>query len=242
MRTCSVEGCNNKHYGRGYCSKHLARVKAHGDPNYEKPEAAWKKPCSVCGGIVGKHGCRGMCAKCARKEWGARTNYSEKCSLERLERRKQTRFGEAINHPLYRVWNAMKDRCRNPNNKAYANYGARGIKVCDRWLYKRGFWNFVDDMGDRPSKEHSLDRIDPNSDYCPENCRWANRHTRNTNYRKTAGKEHNVYRAKNHGVVQDDTWQVTLKKDGKRYYKRFKDINEAREWRDKKIEELWGKD
>lgn len=86
-------------------------------------------------------------------------------------------------HKLYSTWLSMKDRCRNPNNRAYKNYGGRGIKVCDRWTdWADGFKNFVEDMGDRP-KGYSLDRIDVNGDYCPENCRWSDRVTQNLNRR-----------------------------------------------------------
>lgn len=68
-------------------------------------------------------------------------------------------------------WESMRARCYYKNDANYARYGGRGIQVCDRWRYS--FSNFFSDMGKRPSRDHSLDRIDCNKGYTPDNCRWA---------------------------------------------------------------------
>jgi len=82
-------------------------------------------------------------------------------------------------HPLYTTWIEMRRRCRDPRRQAYKNYGGRGIKVCERW---QDFWNFVDDVGERP-KGHTLDRVDNNGDYGPDNFRWADINTQASNRR-----------------------------------------------------------
>lgn len=79
----------------------------------------------------------------------------------------------------YKTWQSMKERCYNERNKRYSKYGGRGIKVCDRWL--EAFENFYEDMGDRPSDIYSLERLDVNKDYCPENCIWATYEEQNRN-------------------------------------------------------------
>lgn len=71
----------------------------------------------------------------------------------------------------HETWRGMKARCYNPNNSRYKNYAGRNIKVCDRWL--NSFSNFYEDMGSKPSEDHTLERIDNDLSYTKNNCKWA---------------------------------------------------------------------
>ena len=83
---------------------------------------------------------------------------------------------------VYRIWNAMRQRCHNPNQPHYERYGARGIAVCDEW--RQSFGAFLADMGEPPTDGHSLDRIDNDLGYSPSNCRWATAKEQRANRRK----------------------------------------------------------
>jgi len=82
----------------------------------------------------------------------------------------------------WRTWQGIKERCLNPLGSGYARYGAKGIKVCDRWLGENGFDNFYADMGEKPTPSHTLDRFpDRQGDYEPKNCRWATKREQGAN-------------------------------------------------------------
>lgn len=80
----------------------------------------------------------------------------------------------------YRAWQSMKARCTSGNKDAH-NYADRGIFVCGAWL--KSFWKFLEDVGQAPSKQHTLDRKDNNLGYCKDNCRWATYSEQNSNKR-----------------------------------------------------------
>lgn len=93
--------------------------------------------------------------------------------------------GGKTEHPLYHTYNDMVRRCSSPNHARFADYGGRGITVCDRW--REDFWNFVADMGERPAGR-SLDRTDNDRGYSPENCRWATAQEQRANRRRQRPK------------------------------------------------------
>lgn len=130
--------------------------------------------------------------------WPVRTGTCPECGRLREQKYHDKK-------PLRTTYNSMLQRCYNENNTNFGHYGGRGITVCDRWLDpENGYENFVADMGPRP-EGFTLDRIDPDGDYCPENCRWADWTTQCRNQRRSKLKGEDVlevYRLVGSGVTQ----------------------------------------
>ncbi|CAL62406.1 Hypothetical protein HEAR2273 [Herminiimonas arsenicoxydans] len=127
--------------------------------------------------------CRCECGE-ERIRKGAQLRYAEKMGKAQMCNSCAATYGGTTHGKSktseYKSWFGMTARCTQPDHAAYANYGGRGITVCDHW---RLFENFLADMGPRPSKQHSLDRIDNSKGYSPENCRWTTSINQNRNRR-----------------------------------------------------------
>lgn len=136
------------------------------------------------------------------------------CIKHKLSSEKKTTHGKSTSD-VYKIYYGMIDRCTNSNHDHYQNYGGRGITISERWL--SSFENFYQDMGDRPSKKHSIDRIDNDLGYSSENCKWSTNQEQSFNRRKVKGctsKYKNVYWS-----TRSSKWMARyLKRDGQRVY------------------------
>jgi len=134
--------------------------------------------------------------------------------------------------PEYRAYTKLKQRCYNKNNPKYPIYGARGIKVCDRWL--ESFVNFLEDMGKRPLDKTSIDRIDVNGNYEPSNCRWSDEQIQASNKQNTVNLEVNgekIHQAKIARILNVSPhaieYHIKKGKNGTQIFQHFKSKNNA---------------
>ena len=110
--------------------------------------------------------------------------HPEKKKKQHGNYRHGNRISDKGRSPAYISWLGMKLRCLNPRHKDHHSYGGRGIKICDRWLGREGFSNFLADLGHRPD-DQCLERVDVEGNYCPENCMWLPRRLQGRNKRNT---------------------------------------------------------
>lgn len=111
------------------------------------------------------------------------------CGCLKVDHPNRTTHGKKDTR-IYYIWSAMKQRCLNPNSRNYSNYGGRGITVCEDWKYSfENFYNWS--LGNGYNDNLSIDRIDNNLGYCPENCRWTDGHTQANNTRHNKMLTHN---------------------------------------------------
>jgi len=214
-KQCKEEGCLLPAKSRGYCKKHYSEHYRLGE--FSNDINKWEnKKCEVEGCDLPVYGRQIYCHK----------------HYQRVKKHNDPNWKEESMHglskaPEYAVWEHMKERCYRKTNTAYKNYGGRGISVCDRW--RNSFLAFYEDMGDRPSSKHQLDRIDNNGNYEPDNCRWVT-------------VEKNARNKRNNVLTEDKVRQIRKKyangisgyKLSKQYkcsYTNIKDVLNNKIWR-----------
>ena len=140
-----------------------------------------------------------------------KTGDTKSCGCLEKEAKKTNTFKHGLTanrkqHPLYRKWASIKERCTNPNYKFWNRYGGRGISMCEEWINDpQAFYAF---MGDKPFPDAEVDRIDNNGNYEPSNVRWA---TRKENCRNTSDRKEYLY----DGVLRSipewaEEWSMTI--------------------------------
>jgi len=226
---CTVEGCAGKgvktgvgqSFPKGLCVMHYQRLKKHGDIHYQ-PE---HHTCCKVPGCTGR-------GKIRKGLTDSGEPYGEVfingyCQMHNkrfishgdpLTLKVSSPGNDIKNNPLYTIWADIRTRCTNANRPCYKNYGGRGIKMCPTWQGPGGFLKFAADVGERPSKDYSIDRIDNNGHYEPGNIKWSTRHEQTANQR--TNNEHlgiSWYRP-------TEKWMARIKVNKKQYFLGYYEI------------------
>jgi hypothetical protein len=155
--------------------------------------------------------CQCDCGSHAKvKSWDLKSGITKSCGCLRRELGRARKTHGAVQTSEYRIWNAIKQRCSNPNVKCFPRYGGRGIKMCPEW--SASFEAFIRDMGPRPSALHSVERKENSGNYDASNCYWATsdvqcRNTRRSRFVEFNGERLNLVDASSkYGLAMRTLW------------------------------------
>lgn len=220
---CIIEGCykrgvkrngaKEEYFPRGYCCSHYSILIKFGDPLTPPKFKSRLTNCKV-------EGCDSPITDKTRIRHGFCGKHSYRFEKHGNPHTIKHHVKGQSKHKLYRTYVGMKNRCYNKNEPSYKDYGERGIIMCDRWLGTNGFFNFIEDMGDKPINT-SIDRIDNNKGYFKENCKWSTVHQQASNKRACndiVGIKFNK---------DKDTWTGRITINRKQIGKSFKTKEEA---------------